>query len=75
MQKQTTIRVSNDLINALSKFKDNNNDTYEEIIWDFIEPFLELSEEAKKDIAKSIEEYKQGKIFTFEEVKAELGLK
>ena len=30
---------------------------------------------AKKDIAKSIEEYKQGKIFTFEEVKAELGLK
>jgi len=75
MQKQTTIRVSEDLIKALSKFKVESSDTYEDIIWDFIEPHLELSKEAKKDIALSLEEYEKGEVFTLEEVKAELGLK
>ena len=38
-----------------------------------IESNLEISEEAKKDIDKSIEEYKRGKFFSLEEVKQELG--
>ncbi len=73
-QKETTIRVSRELVNALQKFKVEPTDSYEDIIWDFIEPFLELNEETKKDIAQSLEEIKRGEVVSHEEIKAELGL-
>ena len=73
MQKeQTSIRISSDLLNTLRKFKEAN-DSYEDVIWDFIEPHLELSEQTKKDIEISKQEYKRGNFVTFEEVKKELG--
>jgi predicted CopG family antitoxin len=72
MQEQTSIRISSDLLNILKKFKEDN-ESYEDIIWDFIEPHLELSEQAKKDIEISRREYKKGNFMTFEEVKKELG--
>lgn len=72
MQKQTSIRVSLELLNTLRKFKEKD-DSYEDVIWDFIEPHLELSEETKKDIEISKEEYKKGNFSTLEEVKKELG--
>ena len=72
MQEQTSIRISLDLLNTLKKFKEEG-DSYEDIIWDFIEPHLELSEETKKDLELSIKEYKKGNFMTFEEVKKELG--
>jgi|TARA_Y100000296_G_C5030224_1_gene184423 predicted CopG family antitoxin len=72
MQNQTSIRISSDLLNALKKFKEEK-DSYEDVIWDFIEPHLELSEEAKKDIELSKKEYERGNFVTLEEVKKELG--
>ncbi len=72
MQKETSIRVSLDLLETLKRFKDEE-DSYEDVIWDFIEPHLELSSQTKKDIELSLREYKQGKFVTFEEVKKELG--
>ena len=73
MQKeQTSIRISSDLLNALKKFK-TEKDSYEDIIWDFIEPHLELSEQTRKDIERSKQEYKRGNFITLEEVKKELG--
>jgi len=72
MQNQTSIRVSEDLLNALKKFKEDN-DSYEDVIWDFIEPHLELSEETKKNIEISREEYGRGEFLTLEQVKKELG--
>jgi len=72
MQEQTSIRVSSDLLNVLKKFK-TDKDSYEDIIWDFIEPHLELSEQTKKDIEISKQEYKRGNFVTFEEIKKELG--
>jgi len=72
MQEQTSIRISSDLLNTLKKFKEDN-DSYEDVIWDFIEPHLELSEQTKKDIEISRQEYKKGNFMTFEEVKKELG--
>ncbi len=72
MQEQTSIRISLDLLNALKKFKESN-DSYEDVIWDFIEPHLELSEQTKKDIEISKQEYKRGNFITFEEVKKEIG--
>lgn len=73
MEKQTSIRISSGLLNTLKKFKEEG-DSYEDIIWDFIEPHLELSEQTKKDIEISKEEYKKGNLVTLEEVKKELGL-
>ena len=61
-----------DLLNTLKKFKEEG-DSYEEIIWDFIEPHLELSEQTKKDIALSKKEYEKGNFITLEEVKRQLG--
>jgi len=72
MQNQTSIRISTELLNTLKKFKEEN-DSYEDVIWDFVEPHLELSEETKTDIKKSIEEYKRGECFTLDQVKKELG--
>lgn len=72
MPEQTSIRISLDLLNTLKKFKESN-DSYEDVIWDFIEPHLELSEQTKKDIEISRQEYKKGNFVTLEEVKKELG--
>ncbi len=72
MQEQTSIRISSDLLKTLKNFKEEG-ESYEDVIWDFVEPFLELSEEAKKDIELSIKEYNRGNFITFEEVKKELG--
>ena len=73
MQKeQTSIRISSDLLNTLRKFKEAN-DSYEDVIWDFIEPHLELSKQTKKDIEISRQEYKRGNFVTLEEIKKELG--
>jgi len=73
MQEQTSIRISMNLLNTLKNFKEQG-ESYEEIIWDFIEPHLELSEQTKKDIELAKKEYSKGNFFTLEEVKAELGL-
>ncbi len=70
---QTSIRISSELLNTLKKFKEGN-ESYEEVIWDFIEPHLELSDEAKKDIEISREEYRRGEFVTWEEIKKDLGI-
>ena len=72
MQDQSSIKVSNRLLIALKKFK-QDNESYEDVIWDFIEPYLELSKEAKEDINISISEYKANEFMTLEEVKKEFG--
>ena len=72
MQKQTSIRISPNLLNVLKTFKEER-DSYEDVIWDFIEPHLELSAKTKKDIEASRKEYESGNFATLEEVKKELG--
>ncbi len=73
MQEQTSIRVSSDLLSALKKFKEEG-DSYEDVIWDFIEPHLELSEQTKREIELAKKEYERGNFVTLEEVKKELGI-
>lgn len=72
MQSQTSIRVSGKLLEALRRFKEER-ESYEDVIWDFIEPFLEISEEARGDVAESIVEYKRGDFSSLDEVKKEFG--
>ena len=70
----TTIQVSEKLQNELSQRKMFDRESYEEVIWDLIEDTKELSEETKRDLAKSHEDIKKGRVYTFEQVKKELGL-
>lgn len=71
--QQTTIRITTDLHNALGSLK-SPNESFEDLMWDLIEPFLELSPQTKRNIAQSLKEYKRGEFFTLEEVKKELNL-
>ncbi|MBS3097325.1 hypothetical protein J4209_00855 [Candidatus Woesearchaeota archaeon] len=70
----TTIQISEKLQNKLKEKKLFDKESYEEIIWDLIEDSMELSEETKKDIAKSREDIKKGRVYTLEQVKKELKL-
>ncbi|MAF34251.1 hypothetical protein CMO91_00220 [Candidatus Woesearchaeota archaeon] len=70
----TTIQISKNLQNALSKRKLVAKETYEEVIWDLLEDRMELSEETKKDIEIARKEFKEGKGKTLAQVKKELGL-
>ena len=72
MPKQTSVRISLDLLNVLKKFKEEK-DSYEDVIWDFVEPHLELSEQTKRDIKISRKEYEKGNFLTLEDLKKELG--
>ena len=51
-----------------------DKESYEEVIWDLLEDSMELSEETKQNIKKAKEQFKQGKFYTHEQVKKELGL-
>tara|TARA_Y100000034_G_C6845599_1_gene383043 strand:+ start:196 stop:414 length:219 start_codon:yes stop_codon:yes gene_type:complete len=70
----TTIQISKDLQGELSKRKQFDRETYEEIIWDLLEDTMELSEETKKHIEQAEKEYKEGKFITHEQLKKELKL-
>ena len=52
LDMQTSIRISNDLLNTLKSFKDKG-ESYEDIIWDLLEDRMELSEETKKGIKEA----------------------
>ena len=68
----TTIQISNTLKKELLKRKFFNKETYEEVIWDLIEDNQELSEQTKKEIARSRAEYKAGKTHSLEKIKREM---
>lgn len=70
----TTIQISVDLQNELSKRKLLERETYEEVIWDLIEDTMEINEETKKELAEARKEIKLGKFHTFEQVKKRIGV-
>jgi hypothetical protein len=49
-------------------------ESYDEVIWELIEPHLELNEETKKDIAESIKEYERGDYYTLDEIEKKYDL-
>ena len=70
----TTIQVSNELLSKLKERKMYDKESYEEVIWDALEDSMELSEQTLKNIKKSEEDIKAGRVYTLEEVKKKLGL-
>ena len=71
---ETTIQVTKELKDTLSKRKISSKDSYEDIIWDLLEDTLELNEQTKKDIAVARAEYKEGKTKSLSQIKKELGM-
>ncbi|MBS3120009.1 hypothetical protein J4475_04260 [Candidatus Woesearchaeota archaeon] len=70
----TTIQISGDLQNELSRRKLSDRETYEEIIWDLIEDTMEINEETKRELTESRTEIKKGKFHTIEQVRKKAGL-
>jgi hypothetical protein len=70
----TTIQISKDLQQELSRRKLFDNETYEDLIWDLLEDTMELSTETKKNIEISREQVKKGKVHSFESVMDEANL-
>jgi len=69
-----TMQVSDDLLRTLKKRKINDNDSYEDVIWDLLEDTMELSERTKKHIKQAEKEIKEGKVISFEQLKKQLKL-
>jgi len=71
---ETTIQISRELLEKLKIRKMHEKESYENIIWDLLEDTMTLSEEAKKDIAEARQQYKEGKVHKWEDIKRELNL-
>ena len=69
---QTTIQVSDKLIEKMRNMKIHEKESSEELIWDLIEDRMELSDETKQNIKISEKEIKEGKTISFEEIKNRL---
>lgn len=70
----TTISVSKDLLEELKSRKMYDKESYEEVIWDALEDSMELSKETKKRIVLAEKDIKEGRVYSLEDVKKELGL-
>ena len=74
MVNQTTIQISNNLLEALRERKIYDKESYEELIWDLLESNMEFSKEALKDLKKSEGDIKAERVMSHREVKKRLRL-
>lgn len=72
--ENTTIQISVELLEKLKNRKMYESETYNELIEDLLEDSMELSKQTKKDIAKALEDAKQGRVKSLEQIEKELGL-
>lgn len=70
----TTIQVSTKLAQALKERKMYDKESYEDVILDLLEDTMELSEETKCAIEAAQKQFAEGRFYTHEQVKKELGL-
>ncbi|MGM5481516.1 MAG: hypothetical protein ACQESE_03845 [Nanobdellota archaeon] len=70
----TTIQISQELLEKLKKRKLYDKETYEEVIWDALEDSMELSEETNKRIKAAEKDVKEGRFQTLDDVKKELDI-
>ncbi len=70
----TTIQISNELLERLRNMKMNSKESYENIIWDLVEDRLEFSANTKNNIEKSQKEIKEKKTISLENLKRKVGV-
>ncbi|MEK6846864.1 MAG: hypothetical protein AABY16_01710 [Nanoarchaeota archaeon] len=64
----TLIKISPELKKFLDSMKLNDNDSYNDVLWNFFEPYMERSKESVERSRISAQEYAKGKVKTVEEV-------
>jgi hypothetical protein len=70
---ETTIQVSNELLERLKTMKISSKESYESIIWDLVEDRLSFSENTNKNIEQSEKEIKERKTISLEVLKKKIG--
>lgn len=70
----TTIQISENLQEELTKKKLYGRETHEETLWNLIEDTTELSQETKKEMAEARQEIKAGNAHSLSSVKKKLRL-
>lgn len=75
--EKTTVQLSKDTLERLKLFKRHDRESYEEVINSLMDEVNEeaLGDEEIKDIQEALEEVRQGKTKTIEQVAKELGIK
>ena len=73
----TTIQVRDETLSRLKYFKESSKESYDEVINKVLDDIEEgeLSEETIEDIRKGLQEVKEGKGQTIEDVAREFGIK
>ncbi|MBI3334264.1 hypothetical protein HYZ97_02155 [Candidatus Pacearchaeota archaeon] len=69
----TTIQISNELLDRLKIMKMHSKESYESIIWDLIEDRLAFSVSTNKNIEQSEREIREGKTISLETLKKKIG--
>jgi predicted transcriptional regulator len=75
MSSTTTIKIESDLRDRLNALKIHPRETYSEVIGRLVEMAIDdepLSDETIRAIEESLEDLKAGRVFTLDEVMAEL---
>ncbi|RXE55931.1 hypothetical protein ABH15_06905 [Methanoculleus taiwanensis] len=75
MSSTTTIKIASDLRDRLNALKVHPRETYSEVIGRLVENSVDdepLSDETIRALEASLEDLKAGRIFTLDEVMAEL---
>lgn len=66
------LRIKEETHLAMTKLKEHLLlDSYDDVIWYFIEPFLPLSNESESLRREALDEFKKGETVSFEEILAE----
>jgi predicted transcriptional regulator len=73
MSEMTTIQVSKKTKELLDRLKISTRETYNDVIEQLIEDGKELSDQAIKDIEEALEDYKEGRVISHDEVKRQMG--
>ena len=74
--EKTTIQVNQSTLNRLKMLRNVDKQSYDDILNNLIDNIEEetLSEEEIKDIQKSLDDIKKGRVHSIEEVAKELGI-
>lgn len=75
--EKTTIQISNNTLNRLKSLKAIERQSYDDILNNLIDNNEEecLSEEEIEEIKLGLEDIKQGRVYSFEQVLKEKGIK
>ena len=66
------LRIKEETHLAMTKLKEQLLlDSYDEVIWHFIEPFLPLSDSSESLRKEALNEFRKGETISFEEILAE----